>query len=275
MTSSLFSLRDKNALVTGATGLLGREHCLALAEAGARVIIADLDSEHCTAWAQELESRYPLGHRPLVMDVGSDESVHRAVGSLIMDIERIDVLVNNAAMNDKVEGKTTDGDTALVTPVDYPAKVFHDILNINVTGVLRCIQAIGRYMIAQKSGSIINIASTYGIVAPNQDLYVRPDGSRLMYKSPAYSASKAAVIALTQYYASAWGEYGVRVNTLSPGGVENAQEEWFIEGYKQKTALKAMARPDDYRGAIVFLAGLGSRYMTGANVVVDGGWTAM
>ncbi len=270
----LFDLKGKVALVTGATGLLGKEHCKALASAGARVVVADLNLESCLAFAHELEQLFPQNHIGLALNVTNDSAVQASVHGVLEEVVSIDVLVNNAAMNDKVEGRNGES-FGIVAPVDYPTPTFNEVLNVNVTGVLRCIQAVGRSMIQHGGGSIINIASTYGVVAPRQDLYVRPDGSRLMYKSPAYSASKAAVIALTQYFASAWGEYGVRVNALSPGGVDNAQEEWFVKNYTQHTALRTMAQPHDYRGAVVFLASHASRYMTGANLIVDGGWTAM
>lgn len=266
--SQLFDLQGKVAVVTGSIGLIGKEHCKALYQAGASVVVADLSYDACAAFARELGERA----MPLALNVASQASVRDGLGSVLSRFDKVDILVNNAAINDKFENPALAAENSKFE--NYPLEMWQKMLEVNVTGVFLCAQMFGAEMAKRKSGSIINVASTYGMVAPDQNLYKRPDGSQPFFKSPAYSTTKGAVIAFTKFLAAYWGNSGVRVNTLSPGGVEASQESYFIEAYSKKTPLGRMAQPTDYQGALVFLASDASGYMTGANLVVDGGWTA-
>src|SRR5258708_3128739 len=265
----LFSLENKTAIVTGACGLLGTQHCEALAQAGAQVVVADLDEGLCGQLAERLGE----GHLALGLDVTSRESLQDARQRILNKYGRIDVLVNNAAINDMFENPLLAGKQSMFE--HYPLEMWDKSWKVNVSGVFLCSQVLGGVMAEQGGVSIINIASTCGMVAPDQGIYRNEAGEQTFYKSPSYPVTKSAVIGFTKFLASYWGHKGVRVNALSPGGVENNQDPFFKKNYAGKTLLGRMAAPTDYRGAIVFLASDASAYMTGANLVVDGGWTAI
>jgi len=265
----LFSLKGRTAIVTGALGLLGRHHCNALAHAGANVVALDMNREDTEQFAAHLGS----DHTGLPLNV-TDKDAIIAVKQLILDkYGRIDILVNNAAINDMFENPAMAG--TLSAFEHYPLDAFKKSLDVNITGVFLCSQVFGSIMAEQGKGSIINIASTYGMVGPDQSIYKSKDGRQDFYKSAVYPVTKGAVINFTRFLAAYWGNKGVRVNTLSPGGVINGQDDFFVRNYSIKTPLGRMAAPDDYQGALVYLASDASAYMTGANLVVDGGWTAI
>ena len=264
----LFSLKNKTAIVTGSLGLIGKEHCKALSEAGANVVVTDINEETCNNLAKTLQTE-SIGFS---LDVTNHDSIKALRDKVLEKFSHIDILVNNAAINDMFENPKAAAEQSKFE--NYPLELWQKSIDVNLTGVFLCSQILGNEMAKQKSGSIINIASTYGISAPDQSLYIKEDGTQSFYKPPAYSATKGAVIMFTKYLAAYWGKDGVRVNTLSPGGVENNQDEFFIKKYSAKTMLGRMAQPDDYKGALIFLASDSSKYMTGANLVVDGGWTA-
>lgn len=264
----LFSLKNKTAIVTGALGLIGKEHCKALSDAGANIVVTDIDELKCNEFAKTLETE-SIG---AALDVTNPDSIKKLRDKVLEKFGRIDVLVNNAAINDMFENPKAASEQSKFE--NYPLELWQKSVDVNLTGVFLCSQILGTEMAKQKSGSIINIASTYGITAPDQSLYIKEDGTQSFYKPPAYSATKGAVIMFTRYLASYWGKDGVRVNTLTPGGVENSQDEFFIQKYSAKTPLGRMAKPNDYKGALIFLASDASSYMTGANLVIDGGWTA-
>jgi NAD(P)-dependent dehydrogenase (short-subunit alcohol dehydrogenase family) len=264
----LFSLKEKVAVVTGALGLIGKNHCRALAEAGANVIVCDLNESECADFAASL-SVLSLG---ISADITNKKSIEQLRDEVISNYGKIDILVNNAAINDKFEDPLSALDESKFE--NYPLEMFKKSLDVNVVGMFLCSQVIGSEMAKAGYGSIINLASTYGVVAPDQSIYKNENGEQTFYKSAAYPVTKGAVISFTRFLAAYWGNKGVRVNTLSPGGVRDNQEEFFVKNYSAKTPLGRMAQPNDYKGALVFLASDASSYMTGANLVVDGGWTA-
>jgi NAD(P)-dependent dehydrogenase (short-subunit alcohol dehydrogenase family) len=257
------------AVVTGAAGLLGREHCLALLGAGARVVAADVREDQGRRLADELSAKGEVWAHPL--DVTSRQSVLALRDAVLQRFGRIDILVNNAALDEKVErpaGASAQGFEELALG-DW-----EDALRVNVTGPFLCCQVLGGEMVRRGGGSIVNIASMYALVAPDQSLYRDPGSPQPFYKSAAYPTTKAAVIGLTRYLAAYWGRSGVRVNALCPGGVQNGHDPRFVGRYAERTPLGRMAAPDEYQGALLFLASDASGYMTGASLVVDGGWTA-
>lgn len=265
----IFSLKNKTAIVTGAIGLIGKKHCEALAAAGANVVVADMNEDACQAFASALGDR----HLGIALDVTSEASLKAARDRILTKYGTIDVLVNNAAINDMFENPGMAKELSAFE--NYPADAFRKSLDVNVTGVFLASQVFGTVMAEKGSGSIINIASTYGMVGPDQSIYRDKEGNQTFFKSAVYPVTKGAVINFTRFLAAYWGDKGVRVNTLSPGGVENSQDDYFIQNYSAKTLLGRMAKASDYQGALIFLASDASAYMTGANLVVDGGWTAI
>jgi NAD(P)-dependent dehydrogenase (short-subunit alcohol dehydrogenase family) len=268
------ALDGKVCVVTGALGLIGSELVRALAEAGGRIVLTDLDHGACVDRAHALGGG-ALGHGA---DITRRETLASLLAAILDRFGRIDVVVNNAAIDDKF-GASAARDSMFE---HYDVERWRKILDANITGTFLCCQVLGGAMAERVArdrggdggGSIVNVASTYGIVAPDQALYRAPDGSQPFYKGAAYPTSKAAVLGFTRYLAAYWGPLGIRVNALSPGGVENGQAEYFVASYCARTPLRRMATPRDYAGATVFLASDASSYMTGANLVVDGGFTA-
>jgi len=264
---NIFSLKNKTAIVTGALGLLGKEHCKALSYAGANVIACDIDRIKCERFAKSLQTK-SIG---CFLDLEDEFSIKETKEIVLDEFKKIDILINNAAINDMYESPKVSLEKSKFE--NFPIVMWEKSISVNLSGTYKCCQIIGKEMIKQKKGTIINIASIYGIVAPNQDLYKDKNGKQTFYKPPAYSIGKSGVIGLTKYLAAYLGPYGIRVNSISPGGVENNQNKYFIEQYSNRTPLKRMAKPNDFWGAIIFLSSDASSYVNGANIVVDGGFT--
>ena len=265
------ALKDRVAVVTGSAGLLGRQHCIALAQAGAHVVATDLDGSACDKVIREIGEDCSAEALAVPADITSPETLLELRARALERFGRVDVLVNNAAINDKVESRESTGPIPFE---EFPLQQWKLALEVNLTGTFLCCQIFGAEMAKHRRGSIINVASTYGIVGPDQRIYRDSCSQQLLFKSPAYSATKAAIIGLTRYLAAYWGPSGLRVNALSPGGVKTTQDSQFVTNYSERTPLGRMANPEDFRGAIVYLASDTPSYLTGTNLVVDGGWTA-
>jgi 2-deoxy-D-gluconate 3-dehydrogenase len=266
-----FNLSGRVAAVTGGAGLLGAEFCRTLAQAGARVVIADINLPAAQSLAETLAKEGLHQVLPLQTNVTSLASVQQMVGQALDAFERLDILVNSAALDPKFDPQ--HGMQNSNSFEDYPLQAWNQALEVNLTGAFLCCQAAARPMQKQGKGVIINLSSIYGLSGPDQRLYQRP-GSPPQFKPAFYSVTKWGILGLTQYLATYFAGQNIRVNAISPGGVYNGHDDTFVQSYSAKTVLGRMAAKDDMNGALLFLASDASQYMTGANLVVDGGWTA-
>lgn len=279
--SQLFDLHGKTALVTGGAGLLGAEFCQTLAEAGANVVVADLNNEAAIALSEKISQQ---GNSVLAVgvDITDPGAVEKMMTQTLGAFNRLDILVNSAALDPKFDPQHLDpaGSLGQANPgafEDFPLAAWKQALDVNLTGAFLCCQAAANAMLAQSGGVIINIASMYGLVGPDQRLYERPDlppGTPRSFKPVYYPVTKAGILGLTQYLAAYYAGKNIRVNALTPGGVFNGHQEYFVQAYSARSIIGRMAKKDEMNGALLFLASDASAYMTGANLVVDGGWTA-
>ena len=268
-----FSLKDQVAVVTGGVGLLGTEFCKTLAEAGAAIAVVDLNGDAANKVADGLiKDGYKA--KGIATDITNPDSVNAMVAMVLSTFGRLDILVNSAALDPKFDPDAASKGIAPGAFEDYPLEQWNAALNVNLTGIFLVTQACVKPMIAQgKKGSIINICSTYGLNGPDQRIYIK-DGKRVAFKPVYYTTTKAGVMGFTKYLAAYYAETEIRVNALTPGGVFNNHEEYFVKNYSAKTILGRMAKKDEMNGALLFLASDASSYMTGNNLIVDGGWTA-
>ena len=259
----LFDLSDKIVVLTGAAGHLGKNYVDGLSQAGANVVLSDINYQGCKKIEKQMREKYDIDPLSVKLDLTDPKSIKCMISKITKKYSSIDVLVNNAAYQGDKKIRSAGFEK-------LELGTWNKAINVNLTGIFLLCQAVGKIMLKQKSGNIINISSTYGMVGADQRIYGKSG-----LNSPAfYAATKSGILNLTRYLASYWNRTGIRVNTLSPGGVENNQDKNFIRKYSEKTMLGRMARNDEYVGALIFLASDASSYMTGSNLVIDGGWTA-
>jgi 2-deoxy-D-gluconate 3-dehydrogenase len=269
--AEMFDLTGRVAVVTGGGGLLGKQFCQTLAAAGAAVIVVDIDEESTKQVAADLEAQ---GFQALAVptDITKPEQVNAMTANTLERFGRLDILVNSAALDPKFDPEKISEQGANAFE-DYPLEAWQQALDVNLTGMFLCSQAAAKAMLAQGKGVIINLCSMYGLAAPDQRLYQR-EGRPPQFKPVTYTVSKAGVAGFTRYLAAYYAGKNIRVNTLTPGGVFNNHDDEFVERYSARSVMGRMAEQDEMNGAILFLASDASSYMTGANLVVDGGWTA-
>jgi NAD(P)-dependent dehydrogenase (short-subunit alcohol dehydrogenase family) len=268
-----FDLTGKTVLITGAAGLLGREHAAALLEIGATVVLTDIrESALASARAVLMRDADPFRIVTHVMDVSSPDSVRRLAAEFATTGQRVDVLVNNAAIDPKVVGSHGMVETSRLE--NFPLEQWNLQIAVGLTGAFLCSQVFGALMAKDgKGGVILNIASDLSVISPDQRLY---RGAGLTedtqpVKPVTYSVIKAGLVGLTKYLSTYWADCGVRANALSPGGVFNEQGEEFVKRLSALIPMGRMAKIDEYHSAVQFLCSNASSYLTGQNIVIDGG----
>jgi len=270
MTENLFDLSDRVAIITGGAGLLGPKHAEVLASAGAIPVLVDIKAQHPEAKAKQLSD---LVRKPVfgyAADITQPEQVRGLLAWVLGKFGRVDILINNAANNPKVEAA---GLTGWARFEDFPLSIWDDDLDVVLKGSFLCCQIIGSEMARRRSGVILNVASDLAVIAPDQRLY-RQDGlpeDQQPVKPVTYSVAKTGLIGLTRYLATYWASKGIRVNAISPGGVYSNQPEEFVRRLTQLIPMGRMADRDEWQGSVLFLVSDASSYITGINLVIDGG----
>lgn len=258
---SRFSLDNKTIIITGACGLLGREICKALAELHARIVLADIDIMAAEKLQEELRDVYGASVTAFPLDISSEDSVDKLVDELSKQTISVDGLVNNAYPRNITYGTIFENITM---------DSWRENIDMHLNGYFNVSQKIARVMMQQRQGNIVNITSIYGMLGPDFSIY---EGTTMTMPAE-YAAIKGAIINFTRYLATYLATYNIRVNCISPGGIFNEQPVSFVEKYKQRTPMGRMGKPEDIAGGVLFLLSNLSSYMTGQNLVIDGGWSS-
>lgn len=253
-------LKNKNIIVTGACGLLGKEFCKGIAELGGNIIVADINADFARQFAVRLGEEYGIKAESFPLDITSEESINNMIEYLLSKLDNIDGLVNNAYPRNNAWGTLFEN----ILFEDWRENV-----DMHLNGYFNVTQKVAKMMMKQKSGSIINMGSIYGNLGPDFRIY---EGTQMTMPAE-YSAIKGGIINFTRYLSTYLSKYNIRVNSISPGGIYNNQPKKFVDNYIEKTPLGRMGKPEDIVGGIVYLLSDSSQYVTGQNIVIDGGWS--
>jgi NAD(P)-dependent dehydrogenase (short-subunit alcohol dehydrogenase family) len=264
-----FRLDGRTAVITGATGILGARFSHAFAAAGANVAIADLDQEKCAVLANAINAATGReAAHAFAVDLADEKSVGEWSAAILARLPDVDILLNNAAAKSPNFFKAIE---------EFDLPDWNQVMAVNVTGMFLVVRAFGSHLIGRGRGTILNIASIYGIVGPDQRIYdgsFYPDLGGAINTPLVYSVSKGAVVALTRHLATTWGHHGIRTNSLSPGGVFSGQNETFERAYSNRVPLGRMGAAPEMVDAALYLCSDAAAYINGHNLVVDGGLTA-
>ena len=271
---NLFSLKEKIIIVTGASGLLGREHVKAILNAGGTPILLDLNQQILATQINELKKTFEQNISGYAVDITNEEKVKKNCEVVLLKYGKIDGLVNNAANNPKVESTSQVNFSRLE---NFPIEIWNKDLDVALKGTFLCLKYYG-YEISKNfnGGSIVNISSDLGLIAPDQNLYkINGISESLQPVKPiTYSVVKTGIIGITRYISTYWADKNVRCNAICPGGVENNQNQDFIQELIKRIPMKRMARQDEYHGLLIFLLSSASSYINGSIISADGGRTA-
>jgi len=269
----LFDLTGRVAVITGGAGLLGVRHAEAIAEMGGTPVLVDLNGQATQRRAEEVADTFGVKALGIQADITRPEAVSNVLKTVLAAFDRVDILINNAANNPKMEPLEMKSHASRLE--HFSLETWNEDLAVSLTGSFLCSQIIGAEMARQKKGVILNIASDLSVIAPDQRIYQDSSvpSEKQLVKPVSYSVVKHGLIGLTRYLATYWADRGVRANALSPGGVYTNHDDTFLQRLTNLIPLGRMAQQDEYKAAVVFLVSDASSYMTGANIIIDGGRT--
>jgi NAD(P)-dependent dehydrogenase (short-subunit alcohol dehydrogenase family) len=269
-TFEYFEVKGRVAIITGGAGLLGEQHAAAIAGAGGIPVLIDIRGNEAERKAKLLAERYGVPVMGRAVDITKPAQIESLLKEVLDCHGRVDILINNAANNPKVDDMS---DVKFSRFENFPIGQWEDDIAVGLTGSFYCCQIIGTAMARNRRGVILNIASDLSVISPDQRLYRQPNTpeDKQPVKPVTYSVVKTGLVGLTRYLATYWADAGVRVNAISFGGVFNNHPKEFVDVLSDRIPLGRMARIDEYRAAVLFLCSDASSYITGQNLVVDGG----